>query len=197
MPNKKLLQIPEKLKEKFRKKKETIPEPEPEPEYVFDEVLFDEAILYNENRGAIERGENPYEVKGKTGDLGKYQVSPDFLDIYGLKWTGKVLTPEEFLEDEEAQEVFYERFKRDVVDKYKLKEKEALVAWHNGIGAIGDLYQTDGAGKIIKDEKGKEVPVTYEYNRDRLMKSINDAVRTKPNVQKYINNVEFLFEQKQ
>lgn len=175
-----------------KKRKPKEPVAPVEKEYSFNEELFDESIIYNENRGALARGDNLYEEEGETGDLGKYQTSPDLLSLYSKKWLGKKYTPTEYLKDPEAQEAFFKRFKEDVVKVYKLNEREASVAWHNGFGAIGFSYQTDENGKILKDENGVEIPVNYDYNRRKLIESIEDGIKEKDNVQEYIKRIDYL-----
>lgn len=93
-------------------------------------------FIHSENRGANAQGKNLYEEIGVTGDLGKYQTSPQTLKEWSRPWLGKEYTPDEFRKDPEAQETFMDEFEA-VVRRYKLSPEEAAVAWHKGWGAIG------------------------------------------------------------
>lgn len=102
----------------------------------FDVENFRKGIVYNEVRGAIGAGLNPYEVVGRTGDLGKYQVSPDSLESWSKIWLGKKYTPEEFKKDPQAQESFFGQFIK-VAERLKLSPEQAAIAWHRGWGLLG------------------------------------------------------------
>jgi hypothetical protein len=125
------------------------------------------AILYRENRGATSTGENLYEVIGVTGDLGKYQVSPETLKDWSPHWLDKEYTIQEFLHSPEAQEAFYNEFLR-IVDAYELTKNEALAAWHKGWGIIGS-----GEG-------------TREESKEKFKKHLQNLIKTDPQTQKYI-----------
>lgn len=103
-------------------------------------------ILYNENRGAVEAGKNPYVSVGPTGDLGKYQTSPETLKGWSKVWLGREYTPEEFLADENAQEKYFNEFLK-VVERLDLTPEEAAVTWHRGWGELGE------GDKATRDER--------------------------------------------
>lgn len=130
--------------------------------YEFNRDVFQTGILHAENRGAIERGDNLYEVIGETGDLGKYQVNPEVLKDWSGVWLDRNYTPEEFLKDPEAQEEFFNQF-QDVVERYKLTPEEAAITWHRGWGELGtgdrktrEKRFRDKLKQLMKEDKSKE-----------------------------------------
>lgn len=101
-----------------------------------DRKDLERRFVHVENRGARDLKKNLYEVVGKTGDLGKYQVSPDSLYDWSEPWLGKQYTKEEFLADKQAQEDFFNEF-LNVAERYNLSPDEIAVAWHSGWGELG------------------------------------------------------------
>ena len=101
-----------------------------------DNELFRKGITYNETRGVVAAGKDPYKAIGPTKDIGKYQVSPSNLSAWSKSWLGKKYTPEEFKNDPEAQEKFFTEFLR-VKDKYDVTNEEAAIMWHRGYGVLG------------------------------------------------------------
>lgn len=154
------------------------------------DTKFDNAIVHVENSTAAAQGKDLYKQIGVTGDIGKYQVNPRVLNDYSKVWLGKKYTPEEFLNDNNAQEKFFRAFKKNVIKRYGLTPTQGLVAWHNGMGKAGDMYQTDENGNLLKDEKGQAIKTTTAYDRIKLLESINHALKTKPNVKKYVSKAQ-------
>ena len=101
-----------------------------------DNELFRKGITYNETRGVVAAGKEPYKAIGPTKDIGKYQVSPSNLSAWSKSWLGKKYTPEEFKNDPAAQEKFFTEFLR-VKDKYDVTNEEAAIMWHRGYGVLG------------------------------------------------------------
>ncbi len=127
-------------KNKKDKKIEQVPQPlKPvETKNTFDRQDFSQRIVGIENEGELARGENVYKTIGVTGDLGKYQVSPQTLKSWSKAWLNKEYTPQEFLNDPEAQEKFFNNF-LDVVERLQLTPEEAAITWHMGWGELGNM----------------------------------------------------------
>jgi hypothetical protein len=123
-----------------------------------------EAFVNAENRGARDRGEDLYKVKGVTGDLGKYQVQPKTLALWSEPWLGKKYTSEEFLNDPKAQEEFMNQFEA-VVEAYDLTPEEAAIIWHKGWGVLGDQKPREEKKKLLKEhiERQKQDKGVMEY----------------------------------
>jgi hypothetical protein len=98
--------------------------------------VFRKGILYNENRGAIQAGKDPYQSVGPTGDIGKYQASPATISAWSKPWLGKKYTAEEFKKDPTAQEKFFTEFTK-VKEKYGVSNEDAAIMWHRGWGILG------------------------------------------------------------
>ena len=127
----------------------------------YDREELREEIIYRENRGAEAAGKNLYNEVGVTGDLGKYQVSPDTLNTWSEPWLGKKYTKKEFLDDKDAQEKFWSEF-ANVVESYNLTKQEAIVLWHKGWGVLGM-----GGSKDEKKKKLKEQIKNWIENDDK------------------------------
>lgn len=111
--------------------------------------VFDKGLLYVENRGNMDKGDEIYKTVGEqTGDLGKYQVKPATLKDWSKSWLGKEYTPEEFLNDPEAQEEFKNQFK-SVAERLDLTPEEAAITWHRGFGILG-------SGEGTREERDKK-----------------------------------------
>jgi hypothetical protein len=122
-------------------------------------------FIQSENRGARDRGEDLYQsTNEKTGDLGKYQTSPETLKDWGKIWLDKEYTNQEFLDDPQAQETFMDEFEA-VVRRYKLSPEEMAVAWHKGWGAIGFSNMTF-------EEKKKDLMASIESNKEEAKEYI-------------------------
>lgn len=106
-------------------------------------------FIHAENRGAVASGEDVYKVKGVTGDLGKYQVKPETLKDWSKPWLGKQMTPQEFLNDPEAQEEFMNQFEA-IVNAYDLSPEDAAVIWHKGWGVLGDSRPREEKKKALR-----------------------------------------------
>lgn len=132
----------------------------------FDRSTFTQKIIEAENRGARDRGENMYAVKGVTGDLGKYQVSPQTLATWSGPWLGNTYTPEEFLADPEAQEEFFSQFV-SVAERLNLSQDEAAIAWHRGWGELGSGESRETRDRVFRESLTKRMqePVSQEYLR--------------------------------
>lgn len=108
----------------------------PKEARIYDAEKFRKGIVYNENRGAIAAGKNPYESVGPTGDVGKYQASPATIAAWSKPWLGKKMTTEEFKKDPDAQERFFNEF-INVKNKYDVSDEDAAIMWHRGWGVLG------------------------------------------------------------
>lgn len=97
---------------------------------------FRQGIVYNENRGTIAAGKDPYQAVGPTGDVGKYQASPATIAAWSKPWLGKKYTVEQFKNDPEAQEKFFEEF-LNVKERYGVSDEDAAILWHRGWGVLG------------------------------------------------------------
>lgn len=102
----------------------------------FNPEQFKQGITYAENRNALASGTDPYKVVGVTKDLGKYQVNPTTLSQWSQAWLGKQYTPQQFLNDPNAQEEFMNQFV-NVAQRLKLTPEQAAAAWHKGWGELG------------------------------------------------------------
>ena len=100
----------------------------------FDRESVANRIRHIETQGISD--EQAITTVGITGDLGKYQVNPKSLKDWSKLWLGKKYTPEEFLNDPEAQEQFFDEF-LNVAERYNLTPDEAAVSWHRGWGELG------------------------------------------------------------
>ena len=144
----------------------------PEQKNVEDNVKernsrFIKGILYNENRGAIASGADPYQSVGPTGDLGKYQTSPTTLSDWSESWLGRKYTPEEFIADPDAQERYFDEFLK-VKEKYNVSDEDAALMWHRGWGVIG-------TGKSKKE-------------KEAALKEYLDRIREDDISQNYLNS---------
>lgn len=101
-----------------------------------DNERFRQGIIYNENRGTIAAGKDPYKAVGPTGDVGKYQASPATIAAWTKPWLGKKYTVEDFKNDPEAQEKFFDEFLK-VKEKYDVNDEDAAIMWHRGWGVLG------------------------------------------------------------
>ena len=144
----------------------TLPKQEPVPKEDIH-ARFRKGILYNENRGAIQAGKDPYQSVGPTGDIGKYQASPSTIAAWSKAWLGKKYTPDEFKKDPQAQEKFFEQFTK-VKEKYKISDEDAAIMWHRGWGVLG--------------YKG-----TFEEKKKQLKKYL-DSVRNEDLSQSYVQS---------
>lgn len=133
-----------------QKKQEKLPSVPQEITKQFNRADFSQRIVGVENEGELARGENVYKTIGITGDLGKYQVNPQTLNDWSKIWLNKEYTPQQFLNDPEAQEKFFNNF-LDVVERLKLTPEEAAVTWHLGWGELGT-----GEPREVRDKKFRE-----------------------------------------
>lgn len=101
-------------------------------QYSFDRNDFKRRISYNETRGQSD----PYRTIGVTGDLGRYQVSPNTLSAWSEPWLGKAYDQKSFLADQDAQDRFFDEY-MNMAEAYKLNPQEAAITWHRGWGAAG------------------------------------------------------------
>lgn len=122
---------------------------------------FRNRIVGVENETLLASGGDLYKSIGVSGDLGKYQTSPNTLADWSKVWLGKKYTPKEFLNDEKAQEEFFTQF-TEVAKRHKLTPEEAAIAWHRGWGEVG-TGPKETRGERLKakiKEQMKEAPAT-------------------------------------
>jgi len=148
--------------------------------YSFDDDSFRKGILHAENRGPAGRGENLYEVEGKTGDLGKYQVEPETLKLWSPYWLGKQYTPEEFKKSPKAQEEFFNQFLA-VVERYQLTPEEAAVTWHKGWGQLG----TGPRETREKRFRAKLKELMEDEGSQKYLLSYNEGIKNEKSKQKH------------
>jgi hypothetical protein len=116
--------------------------------YSFDRDDFKKRIAHVESRGEY----NPYKAIGITQDIGKYQVSPDTLKAWSGPWLDKEYTPEEYIQNPQAQEEFMEQY-LDMVENYQLTPDEAAITWHRGWGKLGDQANKPRRRQIMEEQK--------------------------------------------
>lgn len=114
----------------------------------FNREDFAKKIASVENEALIGKEDEMYKSIGATGDLGKYQVSPESLKDWSGPWLGKTYTKDEFLNDKKAQEKFFQMF-LDVAERLNLTPEQTAIAWHRGWGLLGQ-------GNKSREERDKE-----------------------------------------
>lgn len=117
-------------------------------------------VAFRESGIEVARGRDPYKVVGPTKDLGKYQVSPDTLSDNSMRFLGKKMTPEQFLNSPADQEKFFEKTMEKFQKSFGVKNMDtAMILWHRGFGDIS-------ASRIAKLKKNPEV-IKYLANKPK------------------------------
>lgn len=130
----------------------------------FDRKSFSNRIAGIENEALVGQPDKMYKSVGVSGDLGKYQVSPQSLQDWSKAWLNKEYTKQEFLNDPQAQEKFFNNF-LDVVERLKLNPEEAAVTWHRGWGLLGQGNKTrEQRDKEFREYLSKEMQSRESQN---------------------------------
>lgn len=93
--------------------------------------------------------DDPYKTVGVTGDIGRYQVSPQTLEAWSEPWLGKKYDQESFMQNPQAQDQFFTEY-MNVADKYQLNPEEAAIVWHRGWGVLGDQANKPKRGQLMR-----------------------------------------------